>query len=90
MAETGQLEPLAALATLTRNIVCFPEICSLLYNSGHASWNGQTPRCRAIRDGYGSRHSQRGFRVLQKPILGTADSEHWRCLSVRSFLFEIP
>lgn len=26
------------------------------------------------------------FGVLQKPILGTADSEYWHCLGVRSFL----
>ncbi len=30
------------------------------------------------------------FVVLQKPILGTADSEYWHCLGVRSFLLEIP
>jgi hypothetical protein len=79
------------LAKLTRNIVRFPEIRSFLYNRGHASWNGQTGRCRAIRGGNGGRHSRCGFRVLRKPILGTADSERWRCLGVRSFLFvEIP
>src|SRR5579859_4521815 len=30
------------------------------------------------------------FAFLQKPILGTADSEYWRCLGVRSFLLKIP
>ena len=30
------------------------------------------------------------FHVLQKPILGTTDSEYWHCLAVRSFLLEIP
>ena len=30
------------------------------------------------------------FDVLQKPILGTADSEYWHCLGVRSFLLDIP
>src|ERR1017187_6458168 len=78
------------VAKLTRNIVCFPEIPSFLYNRGHASWNGQTGRSRALRGGNGGRHSRCGFRVLHKPILGTADSERWRCLGVRSFLFEIP
>ena len=46
--------------------------------------------CRALRGGDGSRHSRCRFRVLQKPILGTADSEYWHCLGVRSFLLEIP
>lgn len=78
------------IAKLTRNIVCFPEFRSFLYNKGHASSNGQTGRCRALRGGNGSRHSRCGFRVLQKPFLGTADSEHWCRLGVRSFLFEIP
>jgi hypothetical protein len=27
--------------------------------------------------------------VFQKPILGTADSEYWDCLGVRSFLSQI-
>ena len=49
-----------------------------------------TGSCRALRGGDGSRHSRCGFRVLQKPILGTADSEYWHCLGVRSFLLEIP
>jgi hypothetical protein len=57
---------------------------------GCASWNWQRGRCRTLRGGNGSRHSRCGFRVLHKPILGTADSEHWRCIGVRSFLFEIP
>jgi hypothetical protein len=52
--------------------------------------NGQTSSCRALRGDNGSRHSRCGFRVLQKPILGTAGSEHWHCLSVRRFLREIP
>ena len=77
------------VAKPTRNVVCFPEIRSFLYNRGHASC-GQTDRCRVLRRSNGSRHSRCGFRVLQKPILGTADSEHWRCLGVRSFLFKIP
>ncbi len=37
-----------------------------------------------------SRHSRCRCRVLEKPILGTADSEYWHCLGVRSFLLEIP
>jgi hypothetical protein len=37
-----------------------------------------------------SHHSRRRFHVLQKPILGTADGEHWHRLGVRSFLLEIP
>src|ERR1035437_2958116 len=52
--------------------------------------NGQTGSCRALRGGDGSRHSRCRFAVLQKPILGTADSEYWHCLGVRSFLLEIP
>ena len=40
--------------------------------------------------GDGSRHSRCRFRVLQKPILGTADSEYWNRLGVRSVLLEIP
>ena len=54
------------------------------------SAGGQTGSCRALRGGDGSRHSRCRFRVLQKPILGTADSEYWHCLGVRSFLLEIP
>ena len=30
------------------------------------------------------------FAVLQTPFLGTADSEHWHCLGVRSFLLDVP
>ncbi len=30
------------------------------------------------------------FVFFQKPILGTADSEYWHCLGVRSFLLELP
>src|SRR5215469_7965741 len=52
--------------------------------------NGQTDSCSALRGGDGSRYSRCRFRVLQKPILGTADSEYWHCLGVRSFLLEIP
>src|SRR5215831_6501408 len=52
--------------------------------------NGQTDRCSALRGGNGSHYSGCRFHVLQKPILGTADSEYWHCLSVRSFLLEIP
>ncbi len=54
------------------------------------SENGQTGRCCALRGGDGSRHSQCRFRVLQKPILGTADSEYWHSPGIRSFLLEIP
>jgi hypothetical protein len=35
-------------------------------------------------------HSRCRCYVLQKPVLGTADSEHWNCLGVRSFLPEVP
>jgi len=77
------------VAKPTRNVVCFPEIPSFLYNRGHASC-GQTDRCRVLCGSNGSRYSRCGFRILQKPILGMADSEHWRCPGVRSFLFEIP
>jgi hypothetical protein len=51
---------------------------------------GQTGSYRALRGGDGSRHSRCRFRVLQKPILGTADSEYWNRLGVRSVLLEIP
>jgi hypothetical protein len=27
--------------------------------------------------------------VLERPVLGTADSEYWHCLGVRSFLLQI-
>jgi hypothetical protein len=30
------------------------------------------------------------FRVFQTPFLGTAGSEYWHCLGVRSFLLDIP
>ena len=46
--------------------------------------------CRGLRGGDGSRHSRSRFGVLQKPILGTVDSEYWNCPGVRSFLLEIP
>jgi hypothetical protein len=59
-------------------------------SSERNSQNGQTGSCRALRGGDGSRHSRCRFRVLQKPILGTADSECWHCLGVRSFPLEIP
>jgi hypothetical protein len=58
--------------------------------NGVLNGNGQTGSYRAIRDGDGSRHSRCRFRVLQRPILGTADSEYWHCLGVRSFLLQIP
>lgn len=51
--------------------------------------HGQTDSSGALRGGDGSHHSRCRFRVLQKPILGTADSEYWHCLGVRSFLLEI-
>src|ERR1035441_9473553 len=51
--------------------------------------NGQTGSYRALRGGDGSRHSLCRFRVLQKPILGTADSQYWNRPGVRSVLFEI-
>ena len=35
---------------------------------------------RALRGGDDRRHSRRRFHVLQKPILGTVDSEYWRVL----------
>jgi hypothetical protein len=52
--------------------------------------NGQTGSSRALRCGDGSRHRWCRFCVLQKPILGAADSEYWHCLSIRNFLFDIP
>jgi hypothetical protein len=30
------------------------------------------------------------FRILQKAILGAADSEYWNCLGIRSILLQIP
>src|SRR5580693_397140 len=48
------------------------------------------PVDRDLRDCDGSRYSRCRFRVLPKPILGTADSKYWHCLGVRSFLLEIP
>src|SRR5580700_9665740 len=78
------------VAKLTRNMVCFPDIRRFLYDNGHASGNGLGGGHRALRGGNGSRHSRCGFRVLQKPILGTFDGEHWHCRGVRSFLLEIP
>jgi hypothetical protein len=81
LADAGQSSPFHSNA--------YAGFRSFLYNRGHGSWYGQTIRCGAIRSGNGSPHHRYGFRVLQKPILGTADSEHWRCLGVRSFLFEI-
>jgi len=53
-------------------------------------WNEWTDSCGALRGGDGSRYSRSRFRVLQKPILGTADSEYWHCLGIRSFLLAIP
>ena len=52
--------------------------------------NGPTGSDCPLRGGDGSRHSQCRFRVLQKPILGTADSEYWNRLGVRGVLHEIP
>ena len=52
--------------------------------------NGHTGSCRALTGGDGSRHNRCRFLVLQRPILGTVDSEYWHCLGVRSFLLEIP
>jgi hypothetical protein len=52
-------------------------------------FNGQAGSCRALRGGDGSRYSRCRFRILQKPILGTADSEYRYCLGVRGFLLEI-
>ena len=52
--------------------------------------NGQTGSWRGVRGGHGSRHRRCRFRVLQTPILGTADGEYWHRLGLRSFLLEIP
>ena len=54
------------------------------------TFDGQAEGELADHGGDGSRHSRCRFRVLQKPILGTADSECWHCLGVRTFLLEIP
>src|ERR1039458_1977382 len=51
---------------------------------------GTQGSCRALRGAEASHHSRCRYRILQKPILGTADSECWHCLGVRGFLFEIP
>jgi hypothetical protein len=51
--------------------------------------NGQTNTYSGLRGGDGSRYSQRGFRVLQKQILGAVDREHRSCSGVRSFLPKI-
>jgi hypothetical protein len=61
-----------------------------LYTAKNEPGAGQTGSWGALRGGDGSRHSRCRFVVLQKPILGTADSKYWNCLGVRSFLFEIP
>jgi len=39
-----------------------------------------------ICDGDGCRHSRCRLSVLQKPILGTADSKYWHCLGARGVL----
>jgi hypothetical protein len=51
--------------------------------------NGKTGNCCTLRRADGGHYSCCGFPVLQKPFLGTADSEHRNCLGVRSFLLEI-
>jgi hypothetical protein len=43
-----------------------------------------------VLGGDGSRYGRCRFSVLQKPIVGTAEGEYWRCLGVRSFLLEMP
>src|SRR5579871_3009980 len=52
--------------------------------------DGQTSDCRALRGGDDSRDSRRRCRILQKPIVGTSDSEHRHCVAVRSLLLAIP
>src|SRR5215472_4914817 len=49
----------------------------------------QTRSCRALRGGDGSSYSRCRFRVLQKPVLGTADGEYRHRPGLRGFLLEI-
>ena|SRR5580658_9483654 len=48
--------------------------------------NGQTGNDHALRGGDGSRYRRCRFRVLEKSILGTADSEYRHSLGVRRLL----
>ena len=59
------------------------------YGVGHETRHVSDSR-RDLRRGDDSGHSRSGFGVLQKPILGTVDSEYWNCLGVRRFPLEIP
>ena len=52
--------------------------------------NGNKSNCNTLRRADGSHYSCSGFPVLQKPTLGTANSEYRNCLGVRSFLLQIP
>ena len=59
----------------------------------HFKWlrlhrNGQTGSCRTLRRYDGSRHNRDRLRFLQTPSQGTADSEYWHCLGVRSLLLQ--
>src|SRR5271169_1090541 len=49
-----------------------------------------TGNCRALRAADDSRRSRCRFPVLEKPVLGTANSEYRNCLGIRSFLLELP
>src|SRR5271169_1459609 len=52
--------------------------------------NEQRGNCDTLRRADGSHYSCCGFPVLQRPVLGTANSEYRNCLNVRSFLLDIP
>ena len=52
--------------------------------------NEKRANCGTLRRADGSHCSCCGFTVLQGLVLGTANSEYWNCLGVRSFLLELP
>jgi len=68
----------------------FAEKVGALHGDLHFPVSAVRVSCRALRGGDGSHYSGCRFHFLQTPILGTADSEYWHCLGIRSFLLEIP
>jgi hypothetical protein len=86
LRKTRQSAGQHSIATVT----AFTRMLIQKHGFGIKPYHGQTGSCCALRGGDGSAHSRCRFRVLPKPILGTADSEYWHCFIVRSFLPEIP
>jgi hypothetical protein len=78
---------LSGLLAVARDGIAFEERARNLKTE---TKNGKTDNSGTLRRADGSHYSCRGFHVLQKPVLATADRERRNCRGVRGFLLEIP